>query len=315
MRRNASIRSKQWTELIVKLGKGEPSEVASTVDKIRALFVDGPAAEYPWLNRLILLIRELPYQNAFRVIEHLENEIHAGRIPNLGCALVGKDNADRFENKCGREVMEDYWPVFLSAVFARYKLLWYELGVLAVKKKGDLRTAFLVEDPTKILTAMLRWKYGRERIHHPEIQTAMLWVRRQRNCRQLLDRIRKALGSAPRDVSELTLKYFLIEHWPTALRARGDSFVPPLAYMSDMGLDGFLVYAEVGADYLMDAKEKASRTRKIWEHLGLKRSRFAGLDAVSGGVRRGFVRIWEENSKRRCPRRFPSLPLPPISPT
>ena len=231
-----------------------------------------------------------------------------GRIPNLGCALVGKDNADRFENKCGREVMEDYWPVFLSAVFARYKLLWYELGVLAVKKKGDLRTAFLVEDPTKILTAMLRWKYGRERIHHPEIQTAMLWVRRQRNCRQLLDRIRKALGSAPRDVSELTLKYFLIEHWPTALRARGDSFVPPLAYMSDMGLDGFLVYAEVGADYLMDAKEKASRTRKIWEHLGLKRSRFAGLDAVSGGGAPGIRQDMGRKLKRRCPRRFPSLP-------
>ena len=304
---------RQWTRLILKLKASDPSGVSGIVDEITAFFVGAGVPEYRWLNRLLLLLRELPYPNAFRVIEHLEKEITAGSLPNIGCGIVGKDKADEFERIYGREVMEDYWPVYMSAVFAHRKHLWHQLGLISAKAKGDLRTAFLVEDKAKLLAAVLRTKFGREHLLHPEIQSALLWARTQTNDRRVSDRIRKAMKATPRDIPQFSLKDLLIDGWATAHPAPANSLTPPLAYFSDLGLDAFLI--NVGADTEKDSSE-TSRTRKIWEHLGLRRSTYAGLGVVIGlrgptMTRPGLLKILEEGSPKRCPRLFPSVPLPP----
>lgn len=273
--------------------------------------------EYLWLRSIVLglrVVEPIVPDFSFRLIQRIENEIDSGIIKDdLGDGLIGKKLSNDYDRVYGAEMMDDYWRVFLSTIFARHKLLMYQVGLLSTTRKGDLRTAYAETDELKILCGLLRLESVRN--NKPAWTDAILrkpWPRKDHN------RLWKAAHGPALGFGDLKknspAEAVLLAAWATGAKFANGVSWPPFCFFTNDGLDFLFghLYEELGHDSGFNLG--GNQLRSVWQRLGLRRSDFATLHPI----------LWPEwftdrltfgarpRSQKKELATFPAVPLPPL---
>jgi hypothetical protein len=167
----------------------------------------------------------------------------------------------------------EFFEIWLLALVANDKAILNDFGLLEFEKRGDLRTARLIEDETEQMFRLLRFEWARKRPMC--IQFAQQRVREEManmnaSFFQKLARILKQPGIELKHVCSETQRLLLI-CWASNIKFSEDKYFLPLCYRSDPAI------AEFVTKTLNINQISPGMIRKKWERLGLRKMRHIEL--------------------------------------
>jgi|ERR1035438_4119644 hypothetical protein len=199
-----------------------------------------------------------------RRIQIIERGIKAGKVKLLFDEMERHQLAGHLYQPSQREDALDFFEIWLSTLMAKDKAMLNGLGVLKLEKKGDLRTAKLIEDETELMFRVLRFEMTRT--HRGTIQFVQQEAAKMDASFFLrLSRILKKPGIEFKHTFS-KLQQLLLIHWATAYKNREGKIMPPLCCYSDPAL------AEYVRIILKTTPISPSQIRKTWERLGLRKA-------------------------------------------
>lgn len=236
----------------------------------------------------------------FRIIKTLEGAIRYKMIGQIFEALNPGGRAEKFyatigasilpkaskaeQLKIGRNAMLEIARMKWSVEFALHKLALYKLGVIRVKKDGDLRTSELLPSDKQALN-FFRWKRFRENpqlLGHIVLRAVKIGGSSGKSfLRKLAEIIAKpalAFNSEPETPRE-KLQSFILKFWACDTTAEIGEPHPALCDFTDEAMLDYLQNKlqkarELGIDTTyLDAVENMDvrSLRAVWERLGLHR--------------------------------------------
>ena len=201
-------------------------------------------------------------------IENIEIALDGGMAESLYELFRGTELSRGDYEKCGKESLIELFEIQLRTQIAADKLMFYKIGILKTKSKGDLRTAKIVSDNREQLFAVIRLKMARS---HPEVVDAVQRFAREMDAGFFL-RLGAALKRPALDVEHISaskLQTFLLHCWASERKEKHGRIAPPLCYFSDPAI------AKLATIMLKFTPEfSPAIVRKTWERLGLKKSKF-----------------------------------------
>jgi hypothetical protein len=201
-----------------------------------------------------------------RSVRYIESALDGRMAQLLFEAWSGERQARQCYRKWGERSTVEFFEIWIRTLIANDKLMFYHLGLLKVRRNGDLRTAELVQEEREQLFALIALRAGRQ---HPGIKD-QVQAEAQKMDPAFFSRMGAALKRPAlefRHVVGTKFQSFLLVAWAGDVRDSNGTNFPPLCYYSDPAIANLFSILAKGQPQVTSAA-----VRKTWERLGLRKS-------------------------------------------